>query len=357
MSDSGKPGSAVLALPTSTDYQDWSEEEAVMVEAAKLTFTYPDYHEKRGQRVLAPRAILAKFRHTAERTGLDPLANQLYCIPRLGRGGIEWTIQTAIDGFRVVAERSKQYAGQTPKQWLTHEGEWVDVWVREIHGQKDEKGKVIAGAHPLAARAGVKRHDWDEPLYAVATWDEYAQTTAKGALTSMWATRGPGQLAKCAEALALRAAFPQDLSGIYTADEIRDEVVELNEVDPETGEIAGPVSAARKSRVKRPQVSEGTGTPGKDSVPADDSTASPAVDPEFETNTVVTVSTDPDQPREIVRPTVKPEAFASDVLGEFQGEKEPGGICSVCGLPRADEDGGICQSCEDEIEAEQEQER
>lgn len=363
MSDSGKPGSAVLALPASTDKADWSEEEAVLIEAAGLTFTYPDYHELKGQRILAPRAVLAKFRHTAERTGLDPLARQLYCIPRLGRGGVEWTIQTAIDGFRVVAERSKLYAGQTPKQWLTHDGQWVDVWVREIHGQRDDKGKVIAGAHPLAARAGIKRHDWDEPLYAVATWDEYAQTKSNGSLTQMWEQRGPGQLAKCAEALGLRAAFPQDLSGIYTSDEIGDRVLELEEIDPATGEVTGPVSAAQKSRVKRPKGVEGTTTPGTDSEPGDERTASPVADPEFETNTVVTVSTDPDRPREILRPTVSPETFASGVLGEFQGEEatphpdhsssQPeGGVCARCGRPEADEDGGLCGPCEDAVQAE-----
>lgn len=200
---------AKAILPTSSDRSEWTPEEAARVEAAGLVFTFPDYHEKRGERVLAPRPVIEKFFHLAETTGLNPLARQIYCIPRLSKGVIEWTVQTGIDGFRVVAERSRQYAGRKPFQWLTESGEWVEVFIRGKHGD-----------HPLAARVAILRHDWTEPLVAVATWDEYVQTTSKGDVTSMWKTRGPGQLAKCAEALGLRSAFPQDLSGLYTEDEM-----------------------------------------------------------------------------------------------------------------------------------------
>lgn len=202
-------GAKTAILPTTSDREAWTPEDAARIEAAGLVFTFPDYHERKNERVLAPRPVIEKFLHLADTTGLNPLARQIYCIPRLSRNVIEWTVQTGIDGFRVVAERSKQYAGRTPFQWLTEKGDWVDVFVRQIHGD-----------HPLAARVAIKRHDWPEPLVAVATWDEYVQTKTNGEVTAMWKTRGPGQLAKCAEALGLRSAFPQDLSGIYTEDEM-----------------------------------------------------------------------------------------------------------------------------------------
>jgi phage recombination protein Bet len=202
---------AIAALPASSSSADWTDEERAVIEAAGLVFTHA-YGERKGDRELAPRAVIARFQHTCARTGLDPLARQIYCIGRFGSDGLEWSIQTGIDGFRVVAERSKQYAGQAPAEWLTESGEWVDVFVKKLHGE-----------HPLAARVKVYRHDWDKdkPAVGIATWDEYAQTKRNGDLTAMWAQRGPGQLAKCAEALAMRKAFPQDLSGVYTDDELR----------------------------------------------------------------------------------------------------------------------------------------
>lgn len=202
---------AVATLPTSSSAADWTDEERAVIEAAGLVFTHA-YGERKGEKELAPRAVIARFQHTCARTGLDPLARQIYCIARFGSDGLEWSTQTGIDGFRVVAERSKQYAGQAPAEWLTDAGEWVDVFVKKLHGE-----------HPLAARIKVYRHDWDDdkPAVGIATWDEYAQTKRNGDLTAMWAQRGPGQLAKCAEALAMRKAFPQDLSGVYTDDELR----------------------------------------------------------------------------------------------------------------------------------------
>lgn len=191
------------SLPATADQQTWTEHQRAMMEAAGLVF-----HDTRaGKSTFAPMAVVEKFAHTCERTGLDPLARQIYCIGRWTQHGVQWAMQTSIDGFRVIAERHGQYAGQRPPEWYTEKGEWVDVFIAGVHG-----------AHPLAARVTVLRHDWVEPLSAIATWDGYVQTF-RDQPSGRWANDGAGMLAKCAEALALRKAFPQDLSGLLTSDE------------------------------------------------------------------------------------------------------------------------------------------
>jgi len=148
------------------------------------------------------------FLYTAKRTGLDPLASQIYAIRRYdSRQRREvMKIQTGIDGYRVVAQRSGEYEGQTAPQWCGEDGVWRDIWTAKVP--------------PFAARVGVWRKGFREPLYGLAQWSFYVQTDRDGNPSSMWARGGPHMLAKCAEALALKKAFPNDLSGLYTAEEM-----------------------------------------------------------------------------------------------------------------------------------------
>ena len=147
--------------------------------------------------------------HVAQRTGLDPFARQIYMIGRKddqSPGGKKWTIQTGIDGFRVVSERHPQYAGVLDAEWCGDDGVWRDVWV--------------AKTPPVAARFTVIRKDWEHPVRAVAHFEEYAQRKYNGDLNIMWATKSAHMISKCAEALARRRAFPQDLASVYTEDEM-----------------------------------------------------------------------------------------------------------------------------------------
>lgn len=153
---------------------------------------------------------LALFVSTANRLGLDPFARQIFAVKRKQKDGNDnWievmSIQVSIDGFRLTAQRSGAYAGQVGPHWCGEDGVWRDVW--------------LAKQAPSAARVGVLRRGFAEPLYAVARFDAYAQTTSKG-LNVMWSKMGDLMIAKCAEALALRRAFPAELSGVYSPEEM-----------------------------------------------------------------------------------------------------------------------------------------
>ena len=155
---------------------------------------------------------LALFIEQCRRTGLDPFARQIYSVRRK-----QWNsqsrsyeeaqvIQVSIDGFRLIADRTHKYAGQVGPWWCGPDGDWKEVWL------SDEA--------PSAAKVGVMRHDFHQPLYAIALFKSYVQTNSHGEPISRWKTDPAGMLAKCAEALGLRRAFPHELSGLYTTEEM-----------------------------------------------------------------------------------------------------------------------------------------
>lgn len=211
---------ALATLPQSSDPGAWSPEERALVEAAGLVHT----DAQSGTKTLAERPVVAAFLQHCARTGLDPIARQIYSIARKSKGQLKWQIQISIDGARLVAERSGQYEGQTTPEFTADGITWTQVW--------------LSKEFPKAARVGVYRRGFREPLYAVALWDAYVQTKYNGDVSEMWSKMGPLMLAKCAEMLALRKAFPQDLSGLYSAEE-------MDQASPSSAPVSEPQASVQ----------------------------------------------------------------------------------------------------------------
>lgn len=169
---------------------------------------------------------------TAKARRLNPILGQIHFVKRKDRAQDEnnkwidvykWTVQVSIDGLRSKAEETKEYDGQDEPEF-----------------EDDDQG-------PIVARVRVYRRGFSRPFVGVARWREYAQTKVGGEPVHMWAKMPYHMLAKCAEALALRKAFPEALGGLYTADEM--------------GQTENPERKAPRARVEQqeaPRITQGT---------------------------------------------------------------------------------------------------
>jgi len=145
------------------------------------------------------------FLMACSKTRLDPFMRQIYPIMRKSKNANgqytqSMTIQTGIDGYRLIAERTGRYSpGQEPTYMY------------------DNNNKIVS------ATAYVKKQTKDGHWHTVsasAFLDEYCPVNFQGQPTGMWVKMPRTMLAKCAEAQALRKAFPAEMSGIYTKEEM-----------------------------------------------------------------------------------------------------------------------------------------
>ena len=152
---------------------------------------------------------LSLFLIQARRTGLDPFSHQIHAVSRWDSREKRpvMAIQVGIDGFRVIASRTGAYNGQDGPWWCGDDGVWHDVW--------------LSAKPPVAAKVVVFRKDVDHGFVGIARTEAYVGKTSTGEANTMWTKMADLMIAKCAEALALRKAFPNDLSGLYTDDEMQ----------------------------------------------------------------------------------------------------------------------------------------
>ena len=143
-----------------------------------------------------------QFMHMCEKTGLDPLSRQIYAIKRNRKRGnkyvSEMTVQTGIDGFRLIAARTGKYMGS-------------DEPVFEYNGnaQVPSKCKVTIYKSVNGTRCS---------FTGVVFWKEFYPDN--GGSNFFWQKMPHTMLEKVAEAKALRKAFLAELSGLYEASEM-----------------------------------------------------------------------------------------------------------------------------------------
>lgn len=142
---------------------------------------------------------LTLFLGVCKQTGLNPFARQIYAIKRKGK----MTIQVGIDGYRLIADRTGKYAGNDDTVF------------------DDEKNPQKATVTVYKMVGGVRC-----AFTASARWSQYYPGKDQG---FMWEKMPHVMLGKCAEGLALRKAFPAELSGVYTDAEME----QAGEPEPE----------------------------------------------------------------------------------------------------------------------------
>jgi phage recombination protein Bet len=153
---------------------------------------------------------LMAFLHECQRRKLDPFSRQIYLIGRFDKRQKRkvYRSQTSIDGFRLIARRAADRSGidysYEDTIWFDNDGAHHEVWLQP---------RPPAAAKVVVVRNG-SRFD------AVARFGAYAQTDRDGNVLGLWQSMPDVLIAKCAEALALRKAFPEDLGGIYAEEEM-----------------------------------------------------------------------------------------------------------------------------------------
>jgi len=170
---------------------------------------------------------------------------------------------TGIDAFRLIAQRTGKYAGQKPVVWIYKDQAGANGTAPTF----TESEIPLPGVIPYAARVTILREGFAAPMIVIARWDAYVQTYKNDqgdwVPNPMWMKLGPEMLAKCGEALGLRKAFPEDLWGLYIAEEFPDNPEDAEpQAQPAAAALLPPASVAPPvSTAPAQTVSEKSATP------------------------------------------------------------------------------------------------
>ena len=209
---------------------------------------------------------LRLFLEVCKAKNMDPFSKQIYAIKRWDPDAQRevMTFQVGIDGFRAKADSTGLYEGQLPPQWCGPDGVWRDVW--------------LSSDPPAAAKSTIFRKGFKEPMVSIALYREYVQVKKDGTPNSVWRKSPANQLAKCAESLNFRKAFPEQLGGLYSDDEMG----QADSPDPRstgTGTVAPEMRQQPKEEPRKPAPpTTGQGSP----VQQPTAPAQPGVDPDVQ---------------------------------------------------------------------------
>lgn len=141
---------------------------------------------------------------------LDPIMKPVHIVPMNGKD----VVMPGVALYRILAARSGNYAGMSEPEY----GQDVE----EIFTDKYNKQHKVK--YPEWCKITVKKLLNGTVIEFVAKeyWKENYATMGRDSTcpNSMWEKRPYGQLAKCAEAQALRKAFPEVLGGMVTSEEM-----------------------------------------------------------------------------------------------------------------------------------------
>jgi phage recombination protein Bet len=184
---------------------------------------------------------------------LDPMQKPVHIVPMWDKNlkCMKDTIMAGIGLYRIQAARSNQYAGVSePEYGKTINSKLDGIAISHPEWCKVTVKKIVQG---VLVEFAAKEY-WVEN-YATAKKDTTAPNT-------MWKKRPFAQLAKCAEAQALRKAFPELVSHHPTAEEMEGKSFIENDLTPDVT----PKTQKLKSRLNDLLASEKSDTQIEDTL-------------------------------------------------------------------------------------------
>jgi phage recombination protein Bet len=166
--------------------------------------------------------------------GLDPMKKPVHIVPMWMDGGMRDVVLPGITSYRIDAARTGEYDGKS-------EPEFGPDMTRTFKGKVKRSGswEDVAETVTFPAWCKITVMRRGKAFHAKEYWLENYATQGKSEVpNAMWAKRPYGQLAKCAEAQALRMAFPEEVGGQNTAEEMEGKSYG---VEPEPRNVVGVV--------------------------------------------------------------------------------------------------------------------